>query len=58
MGKNVVQKILETHLASGRLKPQEDIAISIDQTLTQDATGTMTFLQFEALGIPKVRSKL
>jgi aconitate hydratase len=58
MGKNLVQKIFEAHLVSGHLKPHEDIAISIDQTLTQDATGTMTFLQFEALGIPKVRSKL
>ena len=58
MGKNLVQKILETHLVSGRLESQEDIAIAIDQTLTQDATGTMTYLQFEALGIPRVRTKL
>jgi aconitate hydratase len=58
MGKNLVQKIFESHRASGRLSPREDIAISIDQTLTQDATGTMTYLQFEALGIPKVRARL
>ena len=58
MGKNLAQKLLETHLVSGRLKPCEDITISIDQTLTQDATGTMAFLQFEALGIPKVKTKL
>jgi len=45
MGKNLVQKILERHLVSGRLKANEDIAISIDQTLTQDATGTMAYLQ-------------
>ena len=57
MGKNLVQKILETHLVSGRLIPDEDIGIAIDQTLTQDATGTMAYLQFEALGIPKVRTK-
>ncbi|HXX33374.1 MAG TPA: aconitate hydratase [Thermodesulfobacteriota bacterium] len=57
MGRNLVQKILETHLVSGRLTPREDIAISVDQTLTQDATGTMAYLQFEALGIPKVRTK-
>jgi aconitate hydratase len=57
MGKNLLQKIFETHLVSGRLEPGEDIAIAIDQTLTQDATGTMTYLQFEALGIPKVRTK-
>jgi aconitate hydratase len=58
MGKNLVEKILESHRTSGRLNPREDIAISIDQTLTQDATGTMTYLQFEALGIPKVRTRL
>lgn len=58
MGKNLVQKIFETHQAGGRLKAGEDIAISIDQTLTQDATGTMTYLQFEALGIPNVKTRL
>jgi aconitate hydratase len=57
MGKNLVQKIFETHLVSGRLEPGEDIAIVVDQTLTQDATGTMTYLQFEALEIPRVRTK-
>ena len=57
MGKNLVQKIFETHLVSGRFKPGEDIAIVIDQTLTQDATGTMAYLQFEALGIQRVRTK-
>ncbi len=57
MGKNLIQKIFQAHLASGRLAPYEDIAISVDQTLTQDATGTMAYLQFEALGIPKVRTK-
>ncbi|MCF6148509.1 MAG: aconitate hydratase [Candidatus Kuenenia sp.] len=58
MGKNIVQKILSTHLVSGKLKPKTEIAISIDQTLTQDATGTMAYLQFEAMGIPKVKTKL
>ena len=57
MGKNLVQKIFETHLVSGRVIPDEDIGISIDQTLTQDATGTMAYLQFEALGIPRVKTK-
>jgi len=57
MGRNLVQKIFETHLVSGRFKPGEDIAIVIDQTLTQDATGTMAYLQFEALGIQRVRTK-
>lgn len=58
MGKNLVQKILDSHLVSGKLKGGEEIAISIDQTLTQDATGTMAYLQFEAMGIPKVKTKL
>lgn len=58
MGKNLVQKIFESHLVSGNLEHQEDIAISIDQTLTQDATGTMAYLQFEALGIPHVKPRL
>ena len=51
MGKSLVQKILETHLVSGRAKANEDIGMSIDQTLIQDATGTMACLQFEGLGI-------
>ncbi|MBS3920401.1 MAG: aconitate hydratase [Deltaproteobacteria bacterium] len=58
MGKNLVQKIFESHLVRGRLEPREDIAISIDQTLTQDATGTMAYLQFEVLGIPRVKTRL
>lgn len=58
MGKNVAQKIFEAHLVSGRLVPHENIAIAIDQTLTQDATGTMAYLQFEALGISRVRTRL
>ena len=58
MGKNLIQKIFESHLVNGRLVPCEDIAITIDQTLTQDATGTMAYLQFEALGISRVRTKL
>ena len=57
MGRNLVQKIFEKHLVSGRLTLHEDIAISVDQTLTQDATGTMAYLQFEALGIPRVKTK-
>jgi len=58
MGKNLVQKIFESHLVWGKLEPREEVAISIDQTLTQDATGTMAYLQFEALGIPQVRTRL
>ncbi len=55
---NVAQKLISSHLVSGEMKAGEEIAISIDQTLTQDATGTMAYLQFEAMGIPRVKTKL
>ncbi len=55
---NIVMKILESHLVSGELKPGSEIGIKIDQTLTQDATGTMAYLQFEAMEIPQVRTEL
>lgn len=58
MGLNLTQKILKSHLVEGDLTPGGKIAISIDQTLTQDATGTMAYLQFEAMGIPRVKTKL
>ena len=58
MGKNIVQKIFSSHLVAGKLKAGQEIAISIDQTLTQDATGTMAYLQFEAMGIPRVKTNL
>ncbi|KPK22237.1 MAG: aconitate hydratase [Dehalococcoidia bacterium SM23_28_1] len=58
MAKNLTYKILEEHLVSGKLEPGTEIGIRIDQTLTQDATGTMAYLQFEAMGIPRVRTKL
>ena len=58
MGKNIVTKILESHLVEGKLEPGTEIAIRIDQTLTQDATGTMAYLQFEAMGVPRVRTEL
>jgi aconitate hydratase len=56
--KNLTNKILETHLADGRLIVGEEIAIKIDQTLLQDATGTMAMLEFEALGIGAVKAEL
>ncbi|CBE67470.1 MAG: aconitate hydratase [Candidatus Methylomirabilis oxygeniifera] len=58
MGMNLVQKIFEAHRVAGELTPGKEVAIRIDQTLTQDATGTMAYLQFEAMGIPRVRTKL
>jgi aconitate hydratase len=58
MGKNLVYKILESHLVGGTLEAGTEIAIRIDQTLTQDATGTMTYLQFEAMGVPRVKTEL
>jgi len=58
MGKGVTRKIIEGHLLSGEPKAGNEIAIRIDQTLTQDATGTMAYLQFEAMGIPRVRTKV
>ncbi len=57
MGQNVTYKILQDHLVDGALEQGTEIGIRIDQTLTQDATGTMAYLQFEAMGIPRVRTK-
>ena len=54
---NLTQKILADHLISGELTPGEEISIRIDQTLTQDSTGTMAYLQFEALGIGRVKTR-
>ena len=54
---NVTQKILSAHLVSGTLETGTEIAIRIDQTLTQDSTGTMAYLQFEAMGIPRVKTE-
>ncbi len=58
MGQSIAQKIIAEHLVSGKMIPGEDIAIKIDQTLTQDATGTMAYLQFEALGLKKVKTEI
>jgi aconitate hydratase len=58
MGNNLVYKILASHLVEGTLKAGTEIAIRIDQTLTQDATGTMTYLQFEAMDVPRVKTDL
>ncbi len=58
MGKTLVEKILGIHLIEGECKKDEPIGIMIDQTLTQDATGTLAYLQFEAMGIDKVQTDL
>jgi len=58
MAQNLVEKILSKHLVSGTLIPGEEIGIRIDQTLTQDATGTMAYLQFESMNMPKVKTEL
>ncbi len=54
---NMTDKILKGHLVTGNPSPGEEVAIAIDQTLTQDSTGTMAYLQFEALGIPRVKTR-
>ncbi len=57
-GKSLTYKILADHLVTGELSPGTEIGIRMDQTLTQDATGTMAYLQFEAMGVPGVKAKL
>ncbi|MBQ3225514.1 MAG: aconitate hydratase [Clostridia bacterium] len=57
MGLNLAQKIIKEHLVSGEMIPGTEISIRIDQTLTQDSTGTMAYLQFEAMGIDRVKTK-
>ncbi|MEF2230864.1 MAG: aconitate hydratase [Pseudodesulfovibrio sp.] len=58
MGKSITHKIIERHLVSGEMVPGREIGLRIDQTLTQDATGTMAWLQYEAIGIGRVRTDL
>lgn len=58
MGLNIAQKLIKSHLVSGEMIPGREISIKIDQTLTQDATGTMAYLQFEAMGIDRVKTEL
>lgn len=58
MGKTLAQKIIAAHLVAGDMTPGSEVAIRIDQTLTQDATGTMAYLEFETMGIPRVKTEL
>ncbi|MBR3978515.1 MAG: aconitate hydratase [Oscillospiraceae bacterium] len=58
MGKTIAEKVIEKHLLFGTMEPGSEIALKIDQTLTQDATGTMAYLEFETMGIPRVKTEL
>ena len=57
MSLTLAQKIIQSHLVSGEMKAGNDIGLRIDQTLTQDATGTMAYLEFEAMGVPRVKTE-
>lgn len=58
MGKNIVEKIISQHLRSGKMVAGEEVGIKVDCVLTQDSAGTMAYLQFEAIGVPRIKSKL
>jgi aconitate hydratase len=58
MAKNVAEKLIEAHLVRGAMRPGAEIALKIDQTLTQDATGTLVMLELEAMGLDRVRTEL
>ena len=57
MGYTIAQKIIAAHLLSGDMRTGSEIALRIDQTLTQDATGTMAYLEFETMGIDLVETE-
>ena len=57
MGLTIAQKIIQAHLLEGEMVPGQDIGLKIDQTLTQDATGTMAYLEFEAMGVERVKTE-
>ncbi len=58
MGYTLAQKLIRAHLVDGEMSPGCEIGLKIDQTLTQDATGTMAYLEFEAMGVPRVKTEL
>ena len=58
MAYTITEKIIKKHLVSGEMKPMQEIAVKIDQTLTQDSTGTMAYLQLEAMGVETVKTEL
>ena len=57
MGLTLAEKILKAHVVDGEFVKGKEIGIKIDQTLTQDATGTMAYLEFEAMGVPRVKTE-
>ncbi len=57
MGYNIAQKLIKSHLVSGQMIPGTEISIKVDQTLTQDATGTVAYLQFESMGVDRVKTE-
>ena len=57
MGDTLAQKLIRSHLVCGDMTVGQEIGLRIDQTLTQDATGTMAYLEFEAMGVPRVRTE-
>ena len=58
MGYTIAQKIIKEHLLSGEMTRGKEIGLKIDQTLTQDATGTMAYLEFETMGVDRVKTEL
>ena len=58
MPKNVAQKLIESHLVEGEMTPGIPIGLRIDQTLTQDATGTLVMLELEAMGLDRVKTEV
>ena len=57
MGLTLAQKLIKSHLIEGEMIPGQEIGLKIDQTLTQDATGTMAYLEFEAMGVDRVKTE-
>ncbi|MGB9695369.1 MAG: aconitate hydratase, partial [Caldisericaceae bacterium] len=57
MGKNIIEKILDSHIVEGLPQKGEEVGIKVDQTLTQDATGTAAYLEFEAIGFTEVKTE-
>src|SRR4030067_3140595 len=58
MPRNVAQKLIQSHLVSGEMRAGQEMGIRVDQTLTQDATGTLVMLELEALGLDRVKTEL